>query len=399
MPPAQVVSATEARRVLLRLQALAEPPGRAGPAATVRLVERLGYLQIDSINSVERAHHLILGSRLSGFRPSHLAHGLERSRRLFEHWTHDACAIPARWYPYWHHRFRRYSERDRAHAWWQGRFGPDPERVLRTVLARLRRDGPLRARDFEPADGLPRGPGGWWEWRPEKAALEHLWRSGRLAVVRRVRFEKVYDLSERVHPELHGAPVPSEEAHRDWACRSAIERLGIATESEISRFLNAVPRPQVRTWAARELHDGRLVRVSVAPEGGGRPVACLALPEWASFAAPVEPAPMRTLCPFDPVLRDRARTLRLFAFDYRFEAFTPAAKRRYGYYVMPLLAGDRLVGRVDPRFNRPEATLEARGPWWEPGVRPTVALRAAAREALEALAAQIGATRVRWEAA
>lgn len=108
---------------------------------------------------------------------------------------------------------------------------------------------------------------------------------------------------------------------------------------------------------------------------------------------------MRTLCPFDPVLRDRARTLRLFAFDYRFEAFTPAAKRRYGYYVMPLLAGDRLVGRVDPRFNRAEETLEVRGPWWEPGVRPTAALRAAAREALEALAAQIGAARVRWEAA
>ncbi len=398
MPTSEAVPARTARRLLRSLQALDGRRPRSSPSAVAALVGRLGYVQIDSINVVERAHHLILGARLEGYQPRHLAHALERSRRLFEHWTHDACAVPIDWYPHWRHRFRRFAAKDRPNAWWRERFGDEPQRLIRRVLARVRREGALRARDFLPPDRARTEPGGWWNWHPEKAALEHLWRRGELAIARRERFEKVYDLPERVHPDAHALPRSDAASHRRWACREALDRLGIATEREIARFFQVVDVAEVRRWASAALRRGEVERVQVEPEGGGRPVACLALADWRERARacddrPGEAAEMLALAPFDPLVRDRDRLLRLFRFDYRFEAFTPASKRKYGYYAMPLLDGDRMVGRVDPKFDRENGVLLVRGPWWEPGVRPDRARRARLEAALERLAGQIGAAR------
>jgi len=368
------------------------------------MVERLGYVQIDSINVIDRAHHLILAARLDDYDPAHLTHALERSRRLFEHWTHDACAIPTAWYPHWHHRFRRFEARHRTQAWWRERFGRDAAGVLRTVLARVRREGPLRARDFLPLDAPRREQGGWWNWHPEKAALEILWRSGRLAIARRERFEKVYDLPERVHARAHALRASDAATHLDWACREALARLGVATEREIAAFFAAVTVTEVRAWAKEALRRGEIERVTVEPEGGGRPVACVAPAEWRDLTGNPRAAATQSrakspaaseiipLAPFDPLVRDRARLLRLFGFDFRFEAFTPAAKRRYGYYCMPLLEGDRLVGRIDPKFDRENGVLEVRGPWWEPGVRPDRARLYRLESCLGRLSGRIGAS-------
>jgi len=412
MTSTAVIPARVARRVLLSLQALdAAPPSargtksctlaqpvrpRSSAAQVTALVERLGYVQIDSINVIDRAHHLILSARLDGFRPAHLAHAIERRRDLFEHWTHDACVIPTRWYPHWHHRFARYAKRDRTNAWWRERFGADADRIMRRVLARVTREGPLRARDFIRAEGERREPGGWWNWHPEKAALEHLWRCGRLAVAGRARFEKIYDLSERVHADAHGMPASESSEHLAWLARSAIDRLGFATERELAAFWSAAPLPEIRGWVNEAVVRGELERVSVEPEGEGKPTACVAPADWRERFAlrggrSKSEVEMLALAPFDPIIRDRARALRLFAFDYRFEAFTPAAKRRYGYYVMPLLEGDRLVGRIDPKFDRDAGVLEIRGPWWEPGIKPDRARRARLDTALNRLAQTIGA--------
>ncbi|MBM4113500.1 MAG: winged helix-turn-helix domain-containing protein, partial [Phycisphaerae bacterium] len=176
MPVTEAVPARTVRRLLCSLQAPSSSRARSSPATVAALVRKLGYVQIDSINVIDRAHHLILGARLEGFEPRHLAHSLERSRKLFEHWTHDACVIPTEWYPHWHHRFRRYASKDRTNAWWRERFGGNPSRVMRGVLERIRSDGALRARDFLPPGRTRSEPGGWWNWHPEKAALEHLWR-------------------------------------------------------------------------------------------------------------------------------------------------------------------------------------------------------------------------------
>ncbi|MFO0829227.1 MAG: crosslink repair DNA glycosylase YcaQ family protein [Phycisphaerales bacterium] len=386
---ATIVAASDARRTLLHLQGIGGPPMRSGTDAVGRLVERLGYVQIDSINVIERAHHLILATRLAGYRASHLTQNLERARRLFEHWTHDACAIPVRWFPHWKRRFAEYEARVHRNRWWQERFHGKPGPVLARTLERVRAEGPLRARDF-PVERERRGAG-WWEWHPEKAALEHLWRAGVLAIARRDGFEKVYDLMERVHPDQHAAPEPDDESHVDWACSTALDRLGIATLRDISAFWNSIDVAAVRRWCGRKLAEGAIERVTVERADGGRAVPCVALPTWRSHAKPVDDERMVAMCPFDPVLRDRARTERLFGFAYRFEAFVPAPKRRYGYYVMPLLEGDRFVGRVDPKFDRERGAVVVRGPWWERGVKPDRGRMRRLGAALDRLATSVGA--------
>jgi uncharacterized protein len=356
------------------------------------LVERLGYVQIDSINVVERAHHLILGTRLVGYRHEHLRRPLERTRSLFEHWTHDACAIPTRWFPHWHHRFARATARAERNAWWTSRFRGDPKVVMRRVLDRVRAEGPLRARDFEPPeDHVSQG---WWEWHPEKAALEHLWRSGLLTIAGRERFEKIYDLTERVLPEAHATGAPSEEEHRAWACRAALERIGIGTAREIADFFRAIPVAEARAWCAAAVSRGELIEVEVESENGGPVTRAFALPAWSRYTEPPTRTGLTLLCPFDPLIRERKRLERLFGFDYRFEAFVPEAKRKYGYYVFPMLHADRMIGRTDLKFDRDRSVLVARGEWWEDGVRRTRRLSTELDDALAELAARIGAERV-----
>lgn len=391
MPTLPLIPAATARRLLLGAQGLLDDPrGRVTADRVYGLVERMGFVQIDSINVVERAHHLTLAARLQGYRPRMLDRLLERDRRLFEHWTHDASAIPARWYPHWRFRFQRYRDRVLEHPWWLERAGPEPLRIIAGVRERLVREGPLMTRDFADTRDAS-ADRAWWGWKPEKAALEYLWRTGEAAVAGRVSFHKVYDLAERVLPEAHAAPQPSPEEHLDWACRTALERLGAATPDEIAGFWRAVPLNEVKAWCART-GDIAAVRVE-AVDGSVR--SAFAVPDWEERAAalPRAPAGIRLLSPFDPILRDRRRTLRLFGFDYRFEAFVPAPRRRYGYYVLPILEGERLVGRLDPKLHRDRGLLEVRQVWWEPGVRDGRARRKKLETALDRLARFVGAER------
>lgn len=388
-----VVPAATARRLLMAGAGLLDDPTRRVTAAGVdRLVERLGFVQVDSINVVERAHHHIVWTRAHAYRPALLKRLHEQDRTLFEHWTHDASLIPVKWFPHWRPRFRRAFES----KWWRERLGADWEKTAAVVLERVQREGPLLSRDFE-CDGNGRS-GGWWEWKPAKAALEYLWRTGKLAVARREGFQKVYDLMERVVPaHVHEAPAPSPEEHAEWACRTAMERLGVATAREVAGFWNAVGVQEAAAWCAAAVERGELVRVEVGREDEGKAVRAFALADWRERADRLADAPegMRLLSPFDPVLRDRKRALRLFGFEYRFEAFTPAAKRRHGYYVLPVLEGERLVARLDPRLDRARGVLEVLRVWWEPGVRPTRARKDRLEEALEAYAQFAGADR--WE--
>ena len=391
----EIISNAQARRVLLNLQGLGELPQCSSARAVQTVVQRLGYVQIDSINVLERAHHLILGARLAQYRHEHFTHALEKSRGLFEHWTHDASAIPTKWFAHWKHRFARYNQRVERSTWWREQFRGDAAPILRRTLARVRREGPLRTRDFEAP--LGHKSGGWWQWHPEKAALEHLWRSGRLAIARRERFEKVYDLVERVLPQAIEQPKSSEGAHVEWACREAIDRLGIASAREIANFFSAITHAQANAWCARALVKGELVQVIVAPStkrgvvAASKKVECFALPNWREFANKTHGNRIVLLCPFDPVVRDRARLLRLFHFDYRFEAFTPAAKRKHGYYVLPLLQGDEMVGRADLQFDRQRGALVVRGLWWMNSVGNTAKRKHPLADALDGLAQQIGA--------
>ncbi len=260
------------------------------------------------------------------------------------------------------------------------------------MRTRIRAEGPLKSVDFEHEGER----GTWWAWKPAKAALECLWRTGELAIAGREHFHKRYDLAERVHPEAHGLPAPDPEAQLEWACATAAERLVIFTSRELAAFWNEAPLKAASQWCAEAQRQGRIVPVEVESLDGAAPQVAFALSDWPARLKQV-PDPserMRLLCPFDPILRDRARCLRRFGFDYRFEAFTPAPQRRYGYYVLPLLEGERLVGRLDPKLNRDQGVLEVRGLWWEPGIRPTRIRLKRLREALERLALFTGAREI-----
>jgi len=394
------LTAVQARCLFMSAQGLASNPDRAAtPAALERLIDRLGFVQVDSIICIDRAHHLTLRTRLSGYRKAHLQALLER-RVLFEHWTHDASVIPSRWLEHWEHRFKRDGARIPQNAWWAGRIGSDPAKVCRAVKARIRTEGPLRSADFKNDGGDSGGPGVWWGWKPAKAALEYLWRSGELSVTRRDprSFQKWYDLRERVQPKVRSS---APKAHRAWACSEALDRLGTATPAELSAYFRAVPVADARTWCAEELAKGDLIEVCVERLDSPTPLRCVARPDVLAHVRRAQRKPMltevdrlRLLCPFDPVIRDRNRLKRLFDFDYRFEAFVPAAKRVYGYYVLPILEGNQMIGRVDLKTDRQADVLRVKGLWWEPKVKATRARKTMLKAELASLAAFVGVSTV-----
>lgn len=372
-----------ARRLFLDRHALLEPPG--GPAKgtdLLALIERLGFVQIDSINTVERAHHMILWARRPRYRPDDLGPLLERDRVLFEHWTHDAAIIPVAFFGHWKLRFGRDAARIRARwADWQGSAFHDR---IDDVLAHVRAAGPVGS--GEVGAGEARGRGGWWDWHPSKTALEYLWRTGALSVCQRRGFAKIYDLTERVHALAHAAPAPDAAATIDWACNAALDRLGFATAGEIAAFWALVTPGEAKTWCAAALRRGAIIEIAVEGADGSLR-RCLARPDAVAEAAALPPAParVRILSPFDPALRDRGRAERLFGFRYRIEVFVPEAKRLYGYYVFPLLEVDRLIGRIDLKCRRAAGQISVTAFWPEPGISLTAARQARLSAALNRL--------------
>jgi uncharacterized protein YcaQ len=391
--PLPLLSASATRRLFLGAQGLLDDPARRATTASLqKLIDRLGFVQVDTINVVARAHDLTLFSRLDGYRPEQLRKLLEDKRSLFEGFTHDASAIPTEFFHHWKPRFARDRERIHAHAWWQYHFrGTDGAQVVKDVRTRIEQEGPLKSSDFEHPE--KRGP--WWGWKPQKAALDFLWRAGELMVPRREGFQKLYDLTERVLPEHHARPCPDPQEHQEWACAAAAERLGVFTPKELADYWDSIEASEAKTWCAAAAKAGRLVPVAVeGADGEVRPAFALA--DWEARLAKLPDPPDRTrlLGPFDPILRDRTRALRRFGFDYRFEAFVPEPKRQYGYFVLPILEGDRLVGRLDPKLHRDRGLLEIRGLWWEPGVKATKTRKRGLDEALERLAAFVGADEI-----
>ncbi|WP_372839298.1 winged helix-turn-helix domain-containing protein [Phaeovulum sp.] len=381
-----------ARRLFLAGAGLATPPtGAASGAALAGLVESLGFVQVDSIQTVARAHHMILFARRQSYRSEALAPLIERKRLLWEHWTHDAAILPIALYPHWRHRFAR--DADRLHSNWRKWFREGYEAQFDTILRRIEADGPVKS--SEVGEGEARGKGGWWDWHPSKTALEWLWRTGALAITRREGFQKVYDLSERVIPAPLRAAAPSAEQTVNWACGSALDRLGFATPGEIAAFWRAVRPDEARAWCDAGLASGDLIEVAVQG-ADGMPRRALARADLLANAAklPDPPPRLRILSPFDPALRDRARTERLFGFHYRIEVFVPEAQRRFGYYVFPVLEGVQLVGRIDMRAERAGGVLAIRAYWPEAGAPLTKARAARLDAELARMAAFTGCSRI-----
>jgi uncharacterized protein len=359
------VSNQAARRIFLERQGLSASPARAlSKDALLQLIHDIGFVQVDSISTVERAHNQILFSRNQTFNREHLRKLLEEDRALFEHWTHDASILPTVFFPYWKHRFVRREQTIRER--WSKWQGEGFDKAFEETYRRIAEGGELLAREMKAADHKS---GGWWEWHPSKTALEFYWHTGKLAISRRENFQKVYDLTERVLPS---DIISSEVSHAefvDWACRNALQRLGFATHGEIAAFWDLISPAEASQWVSD--HRSELDIVEIEPADGGKPRPSYVFQGFSPNEAdwPDPPARIRVLSPFDPLLRDRNRAERLFGFRYRIEIFVPEPKREYGYYVFPLLEGDRLIGRIDMKTDRKAGTLTVKKLWLEPRVR------------------------------
>jgi uncharacterized protein YcaQ len=357
--PATQFSLTDARRLAVRCQHLDGrgplPPGKEGAA---RAIERLGYVQIDTIAVVHRAHHHTLWARCPDYDPRML-HDLQAvERRVFEYWAHAIAYLPISDYRYFVPRMNRI--REQGTTWMRG-WREKHRDVIDGVLDRIRAEGALTSKDFEPTPGVKRGT--WWDWKPAKRALELLFWQGDLMIAERRNFQKVYDLTERILPGNVDASPPAEQECGRFQVRRALQALGVAKDREIFEFIKVADRPIVRQALADLVEIGDVVPVEVE---GTKGRTCYALAERLE-ASPEEPLGPRVqvLSPFDGLVIHRPRTEWLFGFEYTLECYLPEAKRRYGYYVMPILYGDRLVGRLDPKADREERTLIVRKLWLE----------------------------------
>ena len=344
------LSNAEARGLWLHRHGLSAAP--TGPLDVMGVISALGFVQIDTIRNVTRAHHHILWSRNQNYREKHLW-PLLKSRELFEHFTHDASLIPMQTLPMWRRQFTRMEKYVAKAEWFASSLG---EQSIKGIKARIAAEGPLSTHAF---DTKIEGKREMWSRPPHKKALDKMWYAGELATSHRENFIKFYDLAERVFPAHLREDHRPDAAQIDWLCTEALNRLGFATANEIAKFWDAVSSKEARAWA-----EGRAdVEITAADGSVSRAYAA---PNLAT--APKPGSRLRILNPFDPAIRDRARLERLFGFEYRNEMFVPKAKRRWGYYVYPLLEGARFVGRIELKADRKTSVLSVTGFWPETGV-------------------------------
>ena len=376
------VSATGVRRLAVAAQSYSGRYRRAKDSSVEAAIRRLSCVQLDSISTVERSHRIALTSRIGNY-PRESVSRLLGQGRIFEYWAHEACLLPIESWPL----FRR-TMKNGGRDWYSNvnDVKAAHPQLADEILGRIRKDGPLASRQFEGAAG-----GGMWNWKPAKAMLERLWNHGELVIAGRQGFQRVYDLAERVIPRAQlEAPVPAaDEVLRTFA-EQAVRARGVLTEAGITehwRLRGGTAR--FRPAVAELVAEGRLRRLRV--DDGGPDVLVSAdaeLDRPASRAAVL-------LSPFDNLLWDRPFARRTLGFDHLIEVYKRAPHRLYGYYVLPFLRGDRIVGRADLKSERKEGRLVVRAFHLEDGVRASGALDDALDTALDRLARSIGLEEVR----
>lgn len=369
------LSAQQARRFAIAAQGLARPrpTGRVDARHLRRAIDDVGLLQLDSVNVFCRSHYMPVFSRLGPYPREaldrlawHADGGAKPARAgrrdLIEYWGHEASLLPVELQPLLRWRMARAD----ALAWkGVARVAAEQPQLLEFVLDVVRERGPIRASELA-AKGRRREPREMWSWSEEKTALEYLFFAGRVCAARRVNFERLYDLPERVLPRpVLEAPTPSQDEAQRQLILIAAKRLGVATEADLGDYFR-LPRTESKGRVAELAENGGLIPVRV--EGWRQP----------AYLSTERPAGLRRaaaaralLTPFDSLVWARERTERLFDFRYRIEIYTPAPKRVYGYYVLPFLLGDRLVARVDLKSDRQAGVLRVRGAFAEPHADPT----------------------------
>ena len=375
----------EARQLLLAAQGLARRPDRPATREDVlSAIRRMGALQIDTIHVVARSPYLVLWSRLGSYEPQWLD-DLLAERSIFEQWAHEASFLPIEDYPL--HRRLMLERRGRAHAWLEAH--PD---AVASVLAYVDAHGEARSLDFERTDGRK---GTWWDWKPEKRALDSLLIVGELMVARRERFQRVYARRERIMPKWDDTAAPDIATVRLALAAKAVRALGVVTERwlpDYYRMSRDDADVLLRSLAA--IGDIAPARVEGLEEPAWVHRDALALlsgPDRAALGSEVT----TVLSPFDPVVWHRERARTLFGLDFRLECYLPAPKRRFGYFALPLLHRGALVGQIDAKAHRAEGVCVVKALRLQPDVTPGDELVAGLAGALADCAAWHGTPAVR----
>ena len=386
-----VCSPAQARRLAVLGQRLAGPR----PSQFMEVVRQVGCLQLDPLSVVARSHQLVLWSRLGRYDVAELDRLLWDERQLFEYWAHCASIVPTEDFPLHQAMMRRYPDSDRIRQWIR-----QNQKLQRYILGQIRRHGPRLARDLEEDGFYPTQwvSTGWTSGRNISRMLDFLWLSGKIMVAGRQGIQKVWDLAERWLPAwTPRQTMPQREVVRQAAQR-ALRALGVATPRHIEQHFLRGRYPKLDRVLAELEAGGQIQRVEIRERGQAWPGAWYIHAEDAPRLDDLANgawAPRTTLLsPFDNLICDRQRTAQLFNFDYRVEIYTPQVKRKYGYYVLPILHGDRLIGRLDPELDRAQAQLTINAVYAEPAAPQTRKAAQAVAGAVEDLAAFLGARKI-----
>ncbi|KAF0107085.1 MAG: hypothetical protein FD147_2450 [Chloroflexi bacterium] len=364
--PAITISQFTARQLALFAQGLLQPLQHPATKTDVKsTVSRLGVLQIDTINIVARSPYFALWSRLGDFDMVWLNQLLEE-KQIFEYWAHAASILPKEDYPF-HRRLMLDRLRLPGFERWYSKNKAEADAVLEYVKT----NGAVRSSDFQRKDGQR---GTWWNWKVEKEALEYWFASGELMIARRVNFQRIYDLRERIIPEWKDTDTPDFESVVRILVLKSIASLGIALPGWVADYFR-LSKTTTQTTINRMVNEKRLMEVQVE---GWSETAWVCPEVWGAFQTEISnnPNPLMTtlLTPFDSLIWDRSRTRQLFGFEYTIECYTPAAKRRFGYFVLPILHDGNLIGRLDAKAHRVNKRFEVKALYFEMGVKPSVEL-------------------------
>ncbi|NJO82870.1 MAG: winged helix-turn-helix domain-containing protein [Blastochloris sp.] len=364
------LSHTAAQSLMLAATGLLQPhPEIATKQDLLACIRRMGVLQIDTIHVVARSPYLVLWSRLGAYEPRRLDELLAEGA-LFEYWAHEACFLPIEDYPL----YRRLMLAQESRMWRFVRtWTEENHEHMQQLLNHIRENGPVRSSDFMRTDGQS---GTWWNWKPEKMALEMLFTTGELMIARRHNFQRIYDVRERVLPTWNDTDAPPLEQVRRTQALKAVRALGVTHAGWTPDYFRT-KKNGAQALLDTLADEGALLRATV--EGWDAPAYMhpdnVALAETAASGA-LQPTLTTLLSPFDPLVWDRQRALAMFGFDYRIECYTPAAKRRYGYFTLPILRRGAIIGRLDPKAHRKDGLFEIKALHLEPGIPVTEELAA-----------------------
>lgn len=327
----------------------------------LQIIKDLGFVQIDSIQNVTRAHHHILWSRNKKYKEHMLDDLLLEKGNIFEHFTHDASVLPIEFYPFWKGHFKRTKERLDKSKYYKDILD---ENGIKEIINRIKNEGALHTKDFDSKVKIEKKM---WSRPAHKTTLDYLWYCGVLSTAYRKSFRKYYDLSENIIPEdILNKNIPDDE-QINWLCIQALHRLSVASTKEIKNFWETLSIKEVNTWI--ENNKENLIEVQWE-DYEGKQIKSFAPLDIENRLNDLKNSnsKIQIINPFDPAVRDRIRLKKIFDFDYKIEIFVPKAKRVWGYYVYPILQGNRFIGRIELKANRKDKQLNILNFWQEDGV-------------------------------